>query len=649
MIDRLHHLATVLACLAFLDSCGAGASVEEPGPEVGAGGAIYLFEQELSTGSTWPEIDGTTDGSESATEVATRSFLSTPLDSGGGEAFEPEHVRLENGYRRAIVLPAPARLAWQVELPVGAQLELSAGLQPRAIAAGDEGPELEPANGRALARVLVEEEGGESTPIWEAAFEAGSWSWRDARIDLARWSGEVVRLVLVSEGGADHADAHLLLAWGEPVVLGEAAGEPPNVLVLLLDTLRADRLGCYGNERGLTPNLDALAARGLRFADATSAASWTLPAHASLFTSTYVSQHGVWRDQVLPAGLPTLAEVLRDAGYRTGAFTEGGYLDTAHGFARGHSHYDSRIRDCEQTFARAAEWIEERRTPWYAFVHTYQVHSPHDPPPAQRERFVRSYAGDLPESVQTPDYQWGRKSPPPSEADARYVEDLYDAEVAYLDKRIGAFLARLEDAGALEDTLILVTSDHGEEFFEHGASNHGHSLYQEQLHVPLLLAWPGHVEGGRVAKHPVHAVDVAPTLAQAAGAPIPEGWVGAPLRGEPGPQRRPIFVPMRTYLRKDPERSGEPAVSLRNGDLKFVRYPADLRPYDEHPGAALFDLGRDPGERVNLLDEERERSFARELEALYRRYAEVEGGGTAEYDAALLRELHELGYVGDEE
>lgn len=567
------------------------------------------------------------------------------------ERLGPGQVRIAGTTKRAALAPAPLHLIYQVEVPQSATLEFGYAQMKACFADRPGGLAICPLGDKSVQlRLRAERENGEQVLLWEhELLPEEAMRFGDVKLDLAEFEKQLIRLHFEAQPAEEVIlrGEHPLLAWVEPVIFTSERDERPNVLVILLDTLRADRLGCYGNERGLTPVLDELASRGVRFADSMSAASWTLPSHASLFTSTYPSQHGVWSDQVLPKSLPTIAELLRDAGYRTAAFTEGGFMNTAHGFERGHSTHDSRVRDSSETYALAKEWIATRTTPYYAFVHTYQVHSPHDPAKEFRERFVRPYDGDLPEVVDSPTYQWGRRTPLPTGADAQYVSDLYDAEVAYVDGQVGKLLGELEESGALENTLIIVTSDHGEEFFEHGGATHGFSLYQEQLHVPLILHWPGHFEGGRVIDSPVHSVDIAPTIASAAGLSLPESFVGVPLSLDPSPSARPLFVPMKTYFRSKPERSGEEAMSLRQGHMKYISFPSDMRPQDEHPDALLFDLAADPGEHSNLLDAEGQQLWQGRLDELYERFSPVGTAEVAEYDEATQAELQKLGYTGD--
>ena len=206
----------------------------------------------------------------------------------------------------------------------------------------------------------------------------------------------------------------MLPFWAEPVVVGESPEAPPNVLVLLLDTLRADRLGCYGWERAHTPHLDALAGRGVRFDQAIAGAPWTLPSHATLFTSNYVSEHGLWADDHrLPDSFVTLAENLRDHGYRTLAVSEGGFVRPSYGLAQGFDSFQVEHKDVAKTFARALDRIDLAASdgaPYFAFVQTYQVHSPYDPPSGHREELVREYEGSLPEAVNPARHAWGAQS-----------------------------------------------------------------------------------------------------------------------------------------------------------------------------------------------------------------------------------------------
>lgn len=590
-----------------------------------------------------------------ATEIAypvERSALNTIAGLPGPHGTaQPSQMRLDGVNQRGLAAAVPSLHSYALQLPLDAHLDASVAVRRAELRAFPDGLSLRLEGEASIAfRVVLELEDGTRENLWSATLGVDDREHlHSLRLDLSRWSGQFVRLHLETDFQDPNArdDWSPFIVWCEPVIWSAAPSEQPNVLVVLLDTLRADRLGCYGSERARTPRLDALAARGVRYVDAMSAASWTLPAHASLFTSTFPSQHGLWNDQRLPAELTTIAEHLQAGGYRTSAFTEGGFLKEAHGFARGFEVFDGKRRDCTLTFERARLWITERRAPYFAFVQTYKVHSPYTPSAETRAQFVGDYRGRLPETVDVRDYPWGRNGAPPNAEDQRYVSDLYDAEIAELDSALGDFLEQLESAGALDNTLLIVTSDHGEEFFEHGGTLHGMSLYQEQLHVPLILYWKGHFEGGEVIERPVHLVDLAPTVVAAAGLEAPANWVGELLGVATGLGNRPLYFPMRTRWTRE-DRQGIPATALREGDWKYIEYPSSHRAHDPQGGAGLFNLAQDPLEQRDVLNAENRAEWQNKIRALRERYGVLGTADTFELDEAALRELEELGYVGED-
>jgi arylsulfatase A-like enzyme len=223
--------------------------------------------------------------------------------------------------------------------------------------------------------------------------------------------------------------------------------------------------------------------------------------------------------------------------------------------------------------------------------------------------------------------------------DIRYLEDLYDAEVAHLDEAVGEFLATIEQAGLLENTVVVVTSDHGEEFADHGHYNHGFSLYQEQLRVPLIIRYEPAFAPGAVVEHPVQGIDLAPTLVELAGLEVPAAWQGVPLTVEPPDRPRPVFVPFLT--RQDGSRCGV----LRVGKLKYIDYPTGARPSDPNADHLLFDLSTDPSESEDRLgaDAARWRAALAELWDVHAQVAEAE---TSVVSSELERELEALGYGG---
>ncbi len=251
-----------------------------------------------------------------------------------------------------------------------------------------------------------------------------------------------------------------------------------NLLLISIDTLRPDHLGCYGYAAAQTPTLDALAARGLRFAQATTVVPLTLPAHSSLLTGTFPAHHGV-RDNggfYLAEEQVTLAEVVHEQGYRTGAFVGAFVLDSRWGLHQGFDRYfddfdlskyegvgmDAVQRRGDEVAAKALEWLgQEKEKPFFAWVHFYDPHTPYDPPEQYRSRFPPTLVG------------------------------AYDAEIAWTDALVGRLLEGLDGDGRLERTLVVVVGDHGESLGEHREATHGFFVYDATIQIPLLLAGPG--------------------------------------------------------------------------------------------------------------------------------------------------------------
>lgn len=306
---------------------------------------------------------------------------------------------------------------------------------------------------------------------------------------------------------------------------------PPDILLISIDSLRPDHLGCYGYSRPTSPVIDRLAAEGVRFETAVSTTSWTLPAHAALFTGLFDSTHGVTNNNTALAPThETLAERLRLRGYETIGFFGGPYLDPVFGFGQGFDHYESCMSPlgehshADVTGPRTLAAVERRlatRTdrPLFCFVHLWDVHYDYRPPAELLELFSPSYEGNVDFSnFDTNPAIHEHMSP----RDRERLIALYDAEIRSVDAQVARLWELFGGGVPGRETLLLITADHGEEFFEHGKKGHQSSLFEEQVRIPLILVWPGKLPGGFVAKLPASIVDIAPTLAHAAGAE--SGW-----------------------------------------------------------------------------------------------------------------------------
>ncbi len=400
---------------------------------------------------------------------------------------------------------------------------------------------------------------------------------------------------------------------------------PPNVLLYVVDTLRADSLGCYGNPVVETPGVDRLAREGTLFEDVWAQSSWTRTSVASLLTSLYPAAHGAReRFDVLSPGALLLSEILQGAGYRTGFVTSNPNLGSAFGFDQGFGDFVELYGRREPGFVkvaelatradevtrRAAAWIDASDEPFFLAVVTIDPHSPYTPP----ARFDRYADGS--KSAATGSGEWLRRRDLGPE-DRDRIRSLYDAEVAANDEAFADLIDHLRRMGRLDRTIVVFTSDHGEEFWEHGERGHGLALYEESIRVPLVLRYPPAVAAGMRVARPVQSVDVAPTILELVGLPAP-----AVLDG------RTLFAPREADAFASLRLRGHNHLALREGPWKLIW---DLTSDKQQ----LFDLSRSPDERHDVASEQPERT--RELAARAadrvvqgeRSFRALSGGGTA--------------------
>lgn len=354
----------------------------------------------------------------------------------------------------------------------------------------------------------------------------------------------------------------------------DPSAAPANVLLVSLDTLRADHLGTYGYRRKTSPEIDAIATRGVVFERAVAPAPGTPPSHMSLFTSTLSCIHGIdgsVRDRAVSDQLVLWPEILQDAGYATGAFTENGWVTPTFGFDRGFDVFVENTSpdlmaptgQAEKTFSQAIDWIDRQdESPWFAFVHTYQVHDPYAPPPGMVEKVAPDHAGDR-DSIDRANY---------------------DAEIFYTDGLLGDLVRRAEAASGDRPILVILFSDHGELFGEHGARKHSFWLYEELLHVPLIFYAPRLLEARRIDRR-VALIDVLPTvldLLGLAGLPQAQGRSLDPLLRGGSLTDTPIFAEM-TVLGRIAAYSGnqKSTVDLKQRSADVVDLATD--PSEDHP------------------------------------------------------------------
>jgi arylsulfatase A-like enzyme len=391
-----------------------------------------------------------------------------------------------------------------------------------------------------------------------------------------------------------------LAAFLSVACLAGCAGKkrpPPNILLLLIDSLRADHLGFAGYDRPTSPCLDSLAAEGVAFTCCTAQAPYTLPSVPSLLSGRYPSSAVRWTSVTLPGGdstfaaelgrgVDSIASILRAHGYRTSFINANS--NTKYrllGFRRQFDHVDESVTcktgDCAARInARVVSWLsDEGQGPWFCYVHYMDVHLPYRAPARYARRFTGMYGG--PPILEYANKKWTQVQEDfGADALARVV-GMYDAEIAYLDSQIRELLGELEALGRSKNLLIVVGSDHGEELFERGGFGHGQTLYQEQIRCPLVFVWPGHIPRGTTVACTVRNIDILPTIVDLLSIPKGASIQGSTLvpyfRGDC--PRRPIFSENRGY-------------AVRLGDWKLWR---------ERPGLLrLYNLQTDPVESVNV-------------------------------------------------
>ena len=362
-----------------------------------------------------------------------------------------------------------------------------------------------------------------------------------ASISRAPRCGTGPRCVTGPPCGVGLVVALLLQAWVS-VGCGDGSVTPadrPNVLLVVIDTLRADHLHLYGYPRRTSDHIDALGATGWVFERHIASSGQTVPSTLSLLLSMHPAEHGFlhlgyghfaknrprYRE-----GLLFLAEVFAAAGYRTGGFVGNPFLQRENGFAQGFERFVYSDASGEMLTKESLVWLSERdpgSRPFFAYLHYFDVHSPYDPPGEYHDRFERPADGRY--------VHRNGPAPETNEADLLASVALYDGEIAYVDDQIGGLLAALERMGERENTMIVVTSDHGEEFLDHGGLGHGTSVYGELVWVPLIVAGPGITGSGRRITHLTRHLDLAPTLLALAGIPSPSSFRGGALTSAPGP------------------------------------------------------------------------------------------------------------------
>jgi arylsulfatase A-like enzyme len=487
--------------------------------------------------------------------------------------------------------------------------------------------------------------------LWAAACLLLSWA--ESKGERRPWGAVTVAVVLALLHGG------LAFAYSHEVKKG------PDVLILLVDALRADHLGCYGYDRETSPAIDRLASEGVVFGQAISQSTFTKTSIASLFTGKNPYRHGIYWGQrrltgdsltadVLRDEETTLAEAFADAGYLTGAWVQNSHLRRLMGFGQGFMEYHDQQGSIEQIHHAFSRFLSgpARRYSTFAYLHYIDLHDPYRPTPPYDTFF--GTPGDVYENVDFS--EWGAYlnavhagEETLSADDVETLRLLYDGQMRAIDTQIGQLLDELRRQGLYDRTLIVVTADHGDGFMEHGFISHSTTPYDELARVPLVVKFPEGRFAGRKVAAQVRLVDLLPTLLEVAGVAVPDDVDGCNL------------LPRLTGKAEDEDDScglavieiaedddSAPTLALRNERFKYIHRPGsgDSGSGDSGSGDELYDLVEDPGEQQNLVylredDAKPLRELARRL--VEQRQTEVE---SLALDSEMIRQLKALGYVG---
>jgi len=401
-------------------------------------------------------------------------------------------------------------------------------------------------------------------------------------------------------GSGETAERRILYAVKTEKSTPLSEGEkPPNLILISIDTLRADHLACYGYDRTTSPVMDRLADQGVRFEKVISHAPKTAASHMTIFTSTWLDVHGVCQVKnqpkftLLPKELTTMTEVMSEAGYRTGAFTGGSQVAGGFGFERGFEVYDPSLgyQLFPESFHPIYQWLStlDPEESFFLFFHTYQVHGPYCPPPPYDTLYDPHYNGWIKSDWDGRKKQLaGDKGRSNSPRDIRHLRALYDGEIRYTDNLLGKFFDTLRNKGLLgmDETLLVILSDHGEEFDEHNGMGHN-NLNCETMEVPLIFYWPGVLPEKTVVPGMVRLIDVAPTVLDLLGLSVPAQMQGLSMKA-------PMLSGQRVCLSAystDPVNAGQAAI--RSGQWMYYTKNKE--------GKELYSVEMDPREKNNFF------------------------------------------------
>lgn len=439
--------------------------------------------------------------------------------------------------------------------------------------------------------------------------------------------------------------------WSVPSI---PAKNLPNIILISLDTLRADHLGIYGYPRNTSPHIDAFSKESVVFEKAVVQSPWTLPSHMSIMTSLYPSFHGVTnKSSRLADEHTTIAEVLKKIGYQTAAFTDGGLVSGEFGFNQGFDVYEDEWIGIANILPKVEKWLDSNGSkPFFLFIHCYDIHEPYNPPPPYNSIFHDfAYSGNLvPSTTILTAARKGQVTV--TSEDLRHFIALYDGGIRYTDEKVGEFLSYLQDAELYDQSLIIITSDHGEEFNEHGSFLHWQLYYNPNLHVPLIMHIPGYPKREIRINELVQSIDLLPTIIDLAGQPPHHKAQGRSLL--PSIKRKKNLF--KRMVQKVFKRSAKhSSLSFAENEINEIHLwtvvtPSAYQLIDNSESRQLFNLETDPLAKTNIINDRSD--LAAELLLQYNQLYSTTSqhiSSALDLNEQTRKQLEALGYIDPSE
>lgn len=590
----------------------------------------------------------------------TKSFPLQDLGVGANPFTLKRKLKLGGRDMNVIVSPPESLYGFDIDLDEGSVLDFGIGIVREYDSEGvTQGPNGE----KGVNFMVVLEAEGRKRTIFQHYLssppveDGETVSFSRQRLDLPR--AENIRLSLLTKGNTENK-----AFWYNPVLFQKGTNSA-NVILISVDTLRADHLGCYGYLRETSPNIDSLANESVLFSNVYASSPWTLPSHVSMLTSLNGVHHQVYHENArMDPAILTLAELLRQNHFFCTAFTGGGFVSSVYGFSKGFDMYQEggggvHRQDAAEYLSRlVAEWLDAHSLDknFFLFIHTYQPHDPYACPAPFKDMFLAEDAKWR--HLNLMGHLGGRSNlfKPLPEEERQNIVDLYDGEVRYTDEAlIGPLIQKLKQLDLYDRTLLIFTSDHGEEFYDHKSWGHGHQLYDESLKVPLLVKFPGSRFQGTKVSNIVSLVDVMPTILEelridSEALPLDgkslfqviEGkdredrsfWadIGDNVLNSHVPQKISTNIGFEKFILN---------TKYTEEDLSFFDYP----PPDTGP-VELYELKDDPREKINTADNRADlvNQLIHTIEVLYSQ-ARKRRSLKPEIDEDLKEQLRALGYI----